>query len=46
MTTDGKGWFKLLNSKKKEGWFYFDKKTYKLQGKEQWQIFKSLPIAG
>ncbi|MGV8980167.1 SH3 domain-containing protein [Clostridium sp.] len=46
VTTDGKGWFKLLNSKKKEGWFYFDKKTYKLQGKQQWQVFKNLPIAG
>ena len=46
VTTDGKGWFKLLNSKKKEGWFYFDKNTYKLQGKQQWQIFKNLPIAG
>lgn len=46
VTTDGKGWFKLLNSKKKEGWFYFDKQTYKLQGKEQWQVFKNLPIAG
>lgn len=43
--TDGKGWFKLINSKGKEGWLYYDKKTWKVQGKARWEVFKNLPVA-
>jgi hypothetical protein len=41
---DNNGWFMLVNSKGKQGWFYCDKNDY-VQGKEQYDIFSDLPIA-
>ncbi len=44
--TDGKGWFKVKNSSGQTGWFYFDDKTNKIQGKPGVEVFKGLPYAG
>lgn len=46
VTADGKGWFKLINSKKKAGWFYVNPSTAKIQGIYQWKVFSGLPLAG
>lgn len=41
--TNGKGWFKVKNSSGKMGWFFFDDKTDKIQGKPSMEVFKGLP---
>lgn len=44
--TNGKGWFKVKNSSGKMGWFFFDDKTDKIQGKPSLEVFKGLPNVG
>lgn len=41
--TNGKGWFKVKSSTGKIGWFFFDDKTDKIQGKPSIEVFKGLP---
>ncbi len=44
--TNGKGWFKVKSGSGKMGWFFFDDKTDKIQGKPSAEVFKGLPYAG
>lgn len=44
--TNGNGWFKVKSSSGKLGWFFFDDKTDKIQGKPSAEVFKGLPYVG